>query len=212
LILCTHHHWDHVDGNLELQQATACEIACSSYDLKRVPGATRGLADGETIALGESRLRAIAIPGHTLGHMALYCEGAGTAGSGCGAVFAGDTVFAFGAGRLFEGTAAQLRQSLARLAALPAQTRLYYGHEYAERNAAFALGLMPHDAQARARWERLRAGLEKGELGTPGILADELATNPFFRVEGQAYRDRIGLGDKDATVALAELRARRDQW
>ena len=212
LILCTHHHWDHVGGNLELQAKHGCDVVCSAHDLARVPGATRGRLDGESVAVGESVLTAIAIPGHTLGHTAYYlapkCDQPP-------ALFSGDTLFAFGAGRLFEGTPEQLRASLGRIAHLPDDTRLYFGHEYAERNHAFARSLVVEgkaDEALEARWARLRERLTAGLPGVPASLSEEKSTNPFFRVEDPAFRERIGLAHLDAQAAFTELRVRRDAW
>lgn len=207
-ILCTHHHWDHVGGNLDLAEDMRCEVVCSDYDRGRVPGATRGLSDGESFALGESSLRAIAIPGHTLGHMALWSAADDVA-------FCGDSLFAMGAGRLFEGTAEQLRASLARLASLPRATQMAYGHEYADNNAAFAQSLAGGPGKDEAVDERrtvLRDELARGGHGTFRPLAEELETNPFFRVEKAAYRRAVGLGAVSAAEAFAELRRRRDAW
>ena len=206
IVLCTHHHWDHVNGNLALAERYGCEIACSRYDFDRarVPGATRAIGDRDRIELGNSSFVGVSIPGHTLGHIAYWSQTDAAA-------FCGDTLFAFGAGRLFEGTADQLKASLAKIAALPSTTRVYYGHEYAARNAEFALSLARDEATEK-RFAEIQANLARGEFATPGLLADELATNPFFRVDDAAYRERAGLGSFTASHAFAELRARRDRW
>lgn len=204
-VLCTHHHHDHVGGNAELKLLYDCEIVCSTYDLKRVPKATIGLDDGESFSLGLTQVTAIAIPGHTLGHTAFYIKESD-------AVFCGDTLFAFGAGRLFEGDAAQLRSSLAKLAALPAQTQAYYGHEYAENNAHFAENLGNAEPALAKRAAEIRTRLRAGLMATPGLIGEELATNPFFRVEDPIWRVRYGFNEHDAASAFAELRRQRDAF
>jgi hydroxyacylglutathione hydrolase len=193
-----------VGGNLELKAAGAHEIVCSEFDRDRVPGATRFLRDGESAELGGVRLLAIAIPGHTLGHTAFFDPESAS-------LFCGDTLFAFGAGRLFEGTAEQLRSSLAQIANRPGDTRLYFGHEYAARNAAFAQATVA-DPETQARAAAIAERLSLGEHGVPVPLADELRTNPFFRIEDPTYRARAGLAEMTALEAFTELRRRRDSW
>lgn len=203
-ILCTHHHWDHVDGNQELVSRYQCRVVCSAVDRTRVPGATESLGDGKNSALGSTPFQALAIPGHTLGHTAFWFAEEK-------ALFCGDTLFAFGAGRLFEGTHQQLRASLARIARLPGDTKVYYGHEYAATNFRFAQSVLD-EAPARERWTRMERALAAGELGTPGFLSEELATNPFFRVESEGYRAAAGMAELSAEHAFRDVRERRNGW
>jgi hydroxyacylglutathione hydrolase len=176
-ILSTHHHYDHVGGNedlLALLPAGGVEVFGYGEDRERIPGITRGLADGEEFSLGNLRGRAIFIPAHTRGHLAYYF-------AADKAVFTGDTLFAGGCGRLFEGDAPQMMASLSRLAGLPDDTRVYFGHEYTVKNLQFAAELEPgNEALARRRREvaDLRAA---GEPTVPTTIAIEKATNPFLR-------------------------------
>jgi len=176
-ILSTHHHFDHVGGNDELLAAlpaASVEVYGYAGDRERIPGITRGLADGEEFTLGTLRGRAIFIPAHTRGHLAYHFAAEKV-------VFTGDTLFAGGCGRLFEGDAPQMMASLSRLAALPDDTRVYFGHEYTVKNLEFAAGLEPSNA-ALARRRREVADLRAaGEPTVPTTIAIEKATNPFLR-------------------------------
>ena len=166
----THKHWDHTDGNLPLKQATGCTISGPA----EAPGHDVTLGEGGELRLGRHVGRAIAIPGHTLGHIALLFEDERAA-------FVGDTLFAMGCGRLFEGTPQQMHDSLQRLAALPEDMRLYCGHEYTLANARFAAHAEPGNTAIAERLERTQAMRERGEITLPTTVAEERATNPFIR-------------------------------
>lgn len=168
-ILNTHHHHDHVGGNDELRmEMEGIAIYAHASDRGRIPGQTAGLADGDEVEVGNLRLRAIHNPGHTLGALSYF---------GGGAVFTGDTLFVAGCGRLFEGTAPMMHASLANVAALPDDTRVYPGHEYAAKNLRFAASVDPDNAAISERVE-----------GVPSTIALELATNPFLRCAEPAVR------------------------
>lgn len=175
----THHHHDHVGGNLELAaRFPGCEIFCSVRDFDRVPGATRGFRDGEEFAFGAARVRVIAIPGHTEGQIAFHIGDD---------LFVGDTVFEMGCGRLFEGTPAQMFASLQKITRLPAQTRLHFGHEYAETNARFSLQVEPANASAiKDRLAHVRAELARDGVSHAPTIAQESLVNPFFRARDVA--------------------------
>ncbi len=189
LILLTHHHADHVAATEALRARFGCPVAGAGADAHRLPRLDHALDEGEEVALGAARGRVIATPGHTRGHIAWFFAD--------GAVLAcGDTLFSLGCGRLFEGTAAEMFASLAKLAALPGETLVCCGHEYTLANARFARAVDPDNAVLLARIgevERLRAA---GLPSVPTTLAVERATNPFLRAA-------------DAQ-ALGELRARKD--
>ncbi len=176
-ILSTHHHFDHVGGNEDLLAALpAGSVSVFGYaeDRERIPGITRGLADGEDFSLGGLKGRAIFIPAHTRGHLAYWFADDGV-------VFTGDTLFAGGCGRLFEGDAAQMMNSLSRLAALPGDTRVYCGHEYTAKNLEFAAGLEPGNAALAARRREVADLRAAGKPTVPTTIAIEKATNPFLR-------------------------------
>lgn len=177
LILNTHHHHDHIGGNLELQQMYGCPIWCSEYDRSRIPGSSVGLADNTDYEFAGFSFRVLAIPGHTQGQIAFHFADAH-------ALFAGDTLFSMGCGRLFEGTAEQMWQSLERLKRLPMNTLLYFGHEYTEINAAFSLSVEPENASAiTSVLERTRRALGESSLGPVPELREELLVNSFLRAK-----------------------------
>ena len=168
----THKHWDHTDGNLAVKQATGCTVSGPAGE--HVPGRDVALGEGAELRLGNHAGRAIAIPGHTLGHIALVFEEERAA-------FVGDTLFAMGCGRLFEGTPQQMYDSLQRLMCLPDDTALYCGHEYTLANARFAVHAEPGNAAAAERLREVEAMRERGEITLPTTVAAEKATNPFVR-------------------------------
>jgi len=189
-ILNTHHHYDHVGGNAELKTKTGCRILTSKYDEKRIAAADGSLSDGAVWEDWGAPIHVLEIPGHTLGHVAFYVPS-------LPAVFCGDTLFTLGCGRLFEGTAEQMYQSLHRLASLPENTGVYCGHEYTMANARFALTV---ESTNNVLIERVRSVAIRREQGLPTVpstIGEELATNPFLRVGREAF---------------AELRLLKDQF
>jgi len=168
----THWHPDHTGGNLAIKQATGATISGPASEA--IPGRDIVLAEGDRVCLGAHVGRVVNVPGHTLGHIALLFAEDRVA-------FVGDTLFAMGCGRLFEGTPQQMFDSLSRLAALPVDTRLYCAHEYTLSNARFAAHAEPGNAAIAERLERTRAMRERGEITLPTTVAEELATNPFVR-------------------------------
>ena len=171
-ILATHHHPDHVGGIAELVQHYRVPV----YGPKNepIPTLTQPLGEGDRVSIPELDVSftVLAIPGHTRAHIAYY---------GAGSLFCGDTLFACGCGRLFEGTAEQMFASLAKLAALPDDTKVYCGHEYTLANIGFARAVEPQNTALDAREARDRRLRDAGRPTLPSTLADEKATNPFLR-------------------------------
>ena len=173
--LATHHHFDHVGGNLDLLAAVpGLRVFGSADDAPRIPGITDRLQDGDPVGLGAFRARVLMIPAHTSGHVAYHFPDEA-------AVFTGDTLFAGGCGRLFEGDAAQMMASLGRLAALPGHTRVYCGHEYTEKNLRFAATLEPGNRALQEKLAVVQALRAAGRPTVPTTIAEEKATNPFLR-------------------------------
>jgi hydroxyacylglutathione hydrolase len=181
-ILCTHHHYDHVDGNREVAAALAIgDVYGHASDRGRIPGQTRFLEDGDRFSLGSMSVRVLHVPGHTTGAVAYFCEE-----EGARAVFTGDTLFLAGCGRLFEGTPADMFASMAKLATLPSDTQVFCGHEYTLSNVRFARHVDPANPALDGYELRARARVDAGEPTVPGTIGDELAVNPFLRVKDAA--------------------------
>lgn len=211
-ILNTHHHPDHIDGNLPIQRVTGCRIAGAATDAPRLPGLTDPLADGAVLALGATDLRLIMVPGHTRGHCAWYAATADVGGSGDGALFCGDALFVLGCGRMFEGTAATMWTSLARLLDLPDATRIYCAHEYTESNARFALSIDGANPALRARVAEITKIRARGEATVPGRLDSERALNPFLRAGDPDFAAALGLAGQPPSVVFGHLRSLKDRF
>jgi hydroxyacylglutathione hydrolase len=182
----THHHWDHVGGNRDLLLAAPrLEVYGYAGDRARIPGITNPVENGEDFDFEGIRVRVLFIPAHTSGHIAYHLPVEKV-------VFTGDTLFAGGCGRLFEGDASTMVASLRRLTALPGDTKIFCGHEYTERNLRFALTLEPGNAELASKHARVKAQTERREPTVPTTVAEELATNPFLRCDSAELRASIG--------------------
>jgi hydroxyacylglutathione hydrolase len=182
----THHHWDHVGGNRDLLLGKpSLEVYGYAGDRARIPGITNPVDDGEEFDFRGIRVRIIFIPAHTSGHIAFHLPAHQV-------VFTGDTLFAGGCGRLFEGDASAMVASLNRLTALPGDTKIFCGHEYTEKNLRFALTLEPGNAALTAKHAKVKVQGERREPTVPTTVAEELATNPFLRCDSLELRASIG--------------------
>lgn len=210
-VLSTHHHFDHVGGNDDIARAVpGVRVLGSAADRARVPAITEGLADGEEFEVIGVRGRAILIPAHTSGHLAYFFPSEGPS------VFSGDTLFAAGCGRLFEGSPAQMLDSLGKLAALPDSTRVWCGHEYTEKNLVFAHELEPTNADIAAKLERVRGERRQGRPTVPSTIGEEKRTNPFLRSESPELRRSVqakypGL-PTDSVSIFAKTRELKDNF
>jgi len=203
-ILNTHHHADHTDGNLALKAATGAQVIGARHDAQRLPGLDAGVGDGDIVQIGAASARVMAMPGHTLGHIAYWFADSL-------AVFCGDTLFALGCGRLFEGSPAQMWQSLLTLRGLPDETQVYCAHEYTQANARFARTIEPANAALTARVKDIDAARARRQPTVPSLLSVERATNPFLRADSAAVKTAIGLpADADPAQVFAEIRRRKD--
>jgi hydroxyacylglutathione hydrolase len=191
LILLTHHHGDHIAGTDEIRGRYNARVVGAAADAHRLPMLDRPLAEGDTVALGDSVAEVIDTPGHTRGHIAFFF------GNGS-VLLCGDTLFSLGCGRLIEGNAADMFQSLGKLKELPPDTLVCCGHEYTENNARFALSVDAGNAALTAYAAKVKAMRAAGQATVPSRLADELACNPFLRAPDVAR--------------LAELRAGKDKF
>lgn len=199
LILNTHWHPDHAGGNERIKAAMGSAIIAPE-EVRQTSSIDQVVKDGDIVELGEARFTVIDVGGHTLGHIAYHDPKSAV-------VFVGDALFPMGCGRIFEGTAAQMWDSLSRLAALPPETTVYSAHEYTLSNARFALSVDkgPATVECAARYSAMR---ERGEPTVPTTIGREIATNPFLRAPQLVPE----LGQTDPVAAFAHIRAGKDNF
>jgi len=202
-ILNTHHHPDHVGGNLAIKQATGCTIVGPGHDAARIPGIDVQVNDGDTYLFGKEDAQVFFVPGHTRGHIAYWFKDSA-------ALFCGDTLFSIGCGRLFEGTPQQMWASLSKLRELPPGTRVYCAHEYTESNIRFAVSIDPDNGALRRREAEVRALRAHHRSSVPSLLGEEIAANPFLRADKPELQAALGMQGKNAVDVFAEVRRRKD--
>ena len=204
-IFNTHHHFDHAGGNQQLKAQWNCRVVGADNDAERIPGIDQRVAEGDKFAFGDVEVAVLEVPGHTTGHIAFYLPSEGK-------VFVGDTLFALGCGRLFEGSPEQMWNSLQKLMALPDDTVVYCAHEYTQANAAFALSVEPDNADLRTRSAQIDVLRAEGQPTVPTTIGLERATNPFVRPASSALRRTIGLESASDVEVFAETRRRKDNF
>ncbi|MVA58075.1 hydroxyacylglutathione hydrolase [Agrobacterium vitis] len=204
-IFTTHHHNDHVEANLALKQRYGCEIIGPVNEAVAIPGLDRSAYDGEEFLFGPHRVQVIETPGHTAGHVCYHFPDAKL-------LFAADTLFALGCGRLFERPAADMWHSLQKLAVLPDETAIYFGHEYTLANARFALTIDPDNERLQARARDIEAMRAQGQFTIPTTMYLEKETNPFLRVADPKIRRNLVMESKSNEEVFAEIRKRKDNF
>ncbi|MBF0166351.1 MAG: hydroxyacylglutathione hydrolase [Alphaproteobacteria bacterium] len=204
-IWATHHHADHVGGAPKLQQKLGLTFSAAGSDARRLAGIDRALQDGDRLRLGRYEAQVLAVPGHTSGHLAYWFEDERR-------LFCGDTLFALGCGRLFEGSADEMWHSLSRFKNLPGETLVYCAHEYTLANARFALSVDPGNPALLKRIEEARALRDKGLPTVPFRLDLELETNPFLRADRGEMAKALGLDQAPAEKVFAALRKLKDDF
>ena len=206
-ILITHHHFDHVGGVEQLKSATGARVAGPAAE--KIPARDLDLHDNDEIDVLGLRFKVMAVPGHTLGHIAYYHAPQNL-------LFCGDTLFAGGCGRLFEGTPQQMHRSLSRLAALPASTQVYCTHEYTLSNLRFAHAVEPDNVRLNERLAEVTRWRDEGRISLPSNIELELATNPFLRTGEPsvvaAAKGREGELSDEPSAVFACLRAWKDNF
>lgn len=170
----THWHPDHIGGNAAIKAATGCRVTAPAAEAAKIPTLDRAVAEGDRVSLGAIEGQVLEVPAHTAGHIAYHLPSEEV-------IFVGDTLFAMGCGRLFEGDAAQMHANLQRLALLPPETAVYCAHEYTLSNGRFALTVEPDNAALLQRMAAVEAARTAGEATVPTTIALERATNPFMR-------------------------------
>jgi len=204
-ILVTHHHWDHVGGAADLQRKAHCELIGGGPTL--IPAPDRMVADGDLLDIGAVTIQVIATPGHTQNSVCYHVPGRpGTQAT----VYTGDTLFVGGCGRLLEGDARTMWQSLRKLAALPEETLVYCGHDYALENYEFAVTVAPGHRPIRERLAEVQKTIEYGRPTVPSTIGQEKATNIFLQADHPQIRAALGLPEARPEEVFAELRSRKD--
>jgi hydroxyacylglutathione hydrolase len=202
-ILNTHHHLDHTGGNLALKDAFGALVVGPGKDADRIPGIDIGVDERSGWHFAGRDVRVLEVPGHTRGAITFVVDGN---------AFTGDTLFAMGCGRLFEGDPATMWASLSKLAALPGDTKIYCGHEYTQNNGRFALMLEPDNPVLQERMRAVTQMRARGEPSMPSTVALERQTNPFLRPHTAQIRKTLGMEAADDIAVFAEMRKRKDAF
>jgi hydroxyacylglutathione hydrolase len=204
-IFTTHHHPDHVQGNLEVKAATGCTITGPAAEADKIPGIDRTVGEGDVIDFAGHSIHVHETPGHTLGHVIYHLPDDEVA-------FVADTLFALGCGRVFEGTLEQMWHSVEKVGALPETTTLYAGHEYTEANWRFAITLDPTNPALIARGEEIRRLRAEGKPTLPTKVSIERATNPYLRAGTAELRASTGLPNGTPAEVFAAIRTAKDNF
>lgn len=202
-IYITHWHFDHVEGIAGLKGKFNCHVAGPRREADKIDDLDEKLDDGDEFNFGGDKVRVIATPGHTLGMISFYFVQNKT-------VFAGDTLFALGCGRLFEGDGAMMWESMRKLAVLPRDTTVYCGHEYTLANGRFAMSIDPDNEKLQARMKLFTRLREEGKPTLPTTIGEELDTNPFMRPDDKAIREHLGMAVASDAAVFTEIRKRKD--
>ncbi len=203
-ILLTHHHGDHIEGVEQLCAGGGVTVVGAKADAVRLPKLHKQVVAGQPWRFGDHEVRIFDTPGHTVGHIVYYLPGPKV-------LFSGDTLFAMGCGRLFEGTALQMWGSLATLKELPDETTVFFGHEYTAANGDFSLDIEPDNPDLLARIADTAKTLAEGGYTAPSTLGEEKRTNPFIRADTAAVARSVSLVGADAAIVFAEVRRRKDR-
>jgi hydroxyacylglutathione hydrolase len=204
-IIVTHKHSDHVQGISELKSNTGARVIAPRKASAQVPQADELVADGDKVKVGNLTAMVLETPGHCADHVSYwFAEDK--------ALFAGDTIFTLGCGRVSEATPAVLWASLQRISSLPDETRIWSGHEYTLSNARFALSVDRENAVLKARADAFATVRAAGRLTVPTTLAEEKATNPFLRAGDLLVQRAVGMAGADASAVFAELRERKNRF
>lgn len=202
-IFNTHHHGDHIGGNIELKAQTACKIVASKVDARKIPGVDMTVKEGDTLKLGKHTISILETCGHTLGHICFYFVEAKL-------LFCGDTLFPMGCGRIFEGTPEQMWLSLTKLKQLDKNTLCYCAHEYSLEYGEAALNMEPENEMLKNRVEHMRQRRARDISTVPFTLKDELETNPFLRADTKELQIALSLENKSVVEVFTAIRYRNN--
>jgi len=204
-IWVTHHHADHTAGVAEVKSATGATVIGPATKPQPIKSTDKTVAGGDTLSFAGRQVNVIHTPGHTLDMINFHLPDEKI-------LFSGDTLFTLGCGRLFEGTAEQMHESLSTLMSLPGDTKVYSSHEYTIANAKFALSVDPDNTTLKKRFEHVKQLVSSGQATIPSTVADELETNPFVRANDTAIRTHLNMTDDSEVDVFAEIRRRKDHF
>jgi hydroxyacylglutathione hydrolase len=204
-ILVTHHHHDHTGGIAELKARHGCRVVAPAGESARIPAVDETMREGDTVRVGALEGRVIETPGHTSAPATLYFAADKL-------LFAGDTLFSIGCGRVIEGSMDMMWQSMLKLRALPDDTRLYCGHEYTAANIRFAKTIEPENKALAARERKVSQLVAEGKPSIPSTLGEEKAANPFLRADVPEVAAALGLAGKPPAQVFAEIRERKNRF
>jgi len=204
-ILVTHHHADHTGGIEELKQRYHCRVVAPAAEANGIPAVDETVREGDRVRVGSLEAQVIETPGHTAGHISYFFPADKLA-------FVGDTLFSIGCGRVIEGNAEMMWQSLLKLRALPDDTRVFCGHEYTLANVRFARTIEPDNATLTAREQEVTRLLAENKPTIPSLLGEEKAANPFLRADLPQLAQAVGLAGKPAWQVFGEIRERKNRF
>ena len=204
-ILVTHHHGDHTAGIAELKQHHRCRVVAPLQEASKIPLVDETVREGGKVSVGNLTANVIETPGHTAGHISYWFHADKL-------VFAGDTLFSIGCGRVIEGTPEMMWSSLLKLRDLPDDTQIYCGHEYTLANIKFAQSIEPNNRALAARAQQAAGQVAAGKPTIPTTMAEEKAANPFLRADVPSVAASVGLAGKPAAQVFAEVRARKNKF
>ena len=204
-ILNTHHHYDHIGGNIELKKKYKAKVVGFNEDYKRIPGIDTKLKDGETWKEDNFEAKVLHIPGHTLGHICFYFYNDNN-------LFTGDTLFSLGCGRIFEGTYQQMFSSLEKIKKLPPKTKIYCGHEYTLQNSKFCIQYDKENQSLIEKIKDINEKLKNNKPTIPSTLEDELKNNIFLRSDNENIKTNLNIDGGSPLVTFSKLRDLKDNF
>ena len=204
-ILNTHHHFDHIGGNIELKKKYNAKVVGFDGDKHRIPGIDISLKDNENWVFGDSKLKVIHVPGHTLGHICFFFEKEKI-------VFTGDTLFSLGCGKIFEGDHKQMLDSLNKIKKLPKNTKIYCGHEYTYKNAEFCIKYDSSNVSLKKRFEIVKKLRMKNLPTLPTTLEDELSSNIFLRCNQNDLKIKLNMKNEEDFKVFKKVRDLKDNF
>ena len=204
-IFNTHHHYDHVGGNIKLKEKYRCKVVGYEKDKDRIPEIDIGLKDNQKWKNELFECEILHVPGHTAGHICIYIEK-------INALFTGDTLFSLGCGRIFEGTYTEMFNSLNKMKKFPKKTKIYCGHEYTKKNSDFCLSIDTNNSKLRDKIDKIKNDIKLNKPTIPSTLEDELECNIFLRADNLEIQKQLGINSSDPIETFTKLRELKDNF